>query len=64
MQLIFSRQLKLYPKLKFESKEYFSVYLILADFGDNDTSKGKIVKAHFQISILNKNGQPVRQVGE
>ncbi len=58
-----TRQLKLYPKYKFENIDYLSVYLIMTEYGDEDRTPGRIVKARFRISILRSDGLPAKQMG-
>lgn len=52
----------MYPKYKFGTKDYLSVYLILIDFGDGHSDGA--IKARFEISLLMTNGLPGKQIGE
>lgn len=59
-----SWQLKMCPKKKSDDLEYFSVHLILTQFGDGDASQNRKIKVRFQISILDADGRPGKQAGE
>jgi len=53
-------QLVVYPKRKVDEVEYLSVFLRINDYGDENESTERVVKANVQLHLLNGDGRPAR----
>lgn len=51
------------PKQNFDNIDYLSAYLMIVEYGGEDRTPGRIVKARFMISLLKADGLPAKQMG-